>query len=201
VAPVLQCPDCGQKHPLDGVRHTPAFRCNGCGRMLKVPQQLLPAAPEPPPPSHFPPRRLPAMRAPAAALPELPRIVRFLIWIVALPLAFLLTFLLARLFGLLNQNQLEDTFLRTGWDRFWPVARVLPLWALITTVIVHFGNVGIAKWLVQRRGGGSARGTGSSHSRSRGRGRGSGLSGLSRGSAPARTAPGAESTTQTSRVS
>ena len=46
MAPVLQCPDCGQKHPLDTVSNTPAFRCKGCGRMLKLPTELLPSRPK-----------------------------------------------------------------------------------------------------------------------------------------------------------
>jgi uncharacterized membrane protein YgcG len=208
VAPVLQCPDCGQKHPLDDVRETPAFHCSGCGRMLKVPPQLLPAPAEPPVPSHFPPRRVPAsMRAPSASLPELPRVVRFLIWIVALPLAFVVTYLLTRLFGLLTQRQLEDTFLRSGWDRFWPITRVLPVWALVTALLVHFGNIGIARVLAGRKQGNAGRG-GSGNGRGRGArvgGRGSrggrGVTGaIAPPSAPARNAAGAESPTRTSHV-
>ena len=39
MAPVLLCPECGAKHPLDGVNGS-AFPCKGCGRTLKVPQQV-----------------------------------------------------------------------------------------------------------------------------------------------------------------
>ena len=38
MAPVLQCPDCGQKHPLAQVPNQGAFPCQGCGRVLKVPE-------------------------------------------------------------------------------------------------------------------------------------------------------------------
>src|SRR3954470_19327971 len=108
MAPVLQCPDCGQKHPLDAVSGTPAFRCDGCGRTLKVPQQLLPAAPEAPPPSHFPPRRVPpAMRGQRRPCgDELPRLVRIAIWVVAVPLSFVLVFGVTRSLGFLSQRQL-----------------------------------------------------------------------------------------------
>lgn len=38
MAPVLLCPECGTKHPLDDVTAN-AFPCTGCGRTLKVPAQ------------------------------------------------------------------------------------------------------------------------------------------------------------------
>ncbi len=154
MAPVLQCPDCGQKHPLDKVGQTPAFRCAGCGRMLKVPQAVLPPTEEPVPPAVFPPRRVPERRAPASSLPTLPRLVRLLIWVVAMPLGFIVVFGFARVFHLLTTTQMQDTFLQSGWSRFWPVARLLPVWALVTTLFVQFGNIGIARWVVSRRTGG-----------------------------------------------
>jgi hypothetical protein len=39
VAPVLLCPECGTKHPLDEMAGTASFPCSGCGRTLKVPAQ------------------------------------------------------------------------------------------------------------------------------------------------------------------
>jgi len=39
MAPVLQCPDCGEKHPLASVPTHGAFPCRGCGRVLKVPER------------------------------------------------------------------------------------------------------------------------------------------------------------------
>jgi hypothetical protein len=173
--------------------------------MLKVPQQLLPSAPEPPPPPHFPPRRVapPPMRRAGPRGTELPRIARFAIWIVAVPLGFLIVFEGARIFGLLSQRQVENVFLLPGWNRFWPVARLLPIWALVTTLIVHFGNIGIEYWRAKRRenpGGG----------RGRGRGRG-GLPKRGRdttftgppvtGGVPPHSSPDAEAPTRTSRVS
>ena len=61
MAPVLLCPECGTKHPLDNVAADSAFPCSGCGRTLKVPAQAremsaakaggdAAAAPVPPPP-------------------------------------------------------------------------------------------------------------------------------------------------------
>ena len=40
MAPVLQCPDCGTKHPIDVASDAAAFRCSGCGRTLKVPDAV-----------------------------------------------------------------------------------------------------------------------------------------------------------------
>ena len=40
MAPVLQCPDCGEKHPITRVPGSGAFPCQGCGRILKVPEAV-----------------------------------------------------------------------------------------------------------------------------------------------------------------
>src|SRR5258707_11389469 len=40
MAPVLQCPDCGEKHPLSKVPTQGAFPCQGCGRVLKGPEAV-----------------------------------------------------------------------------------------------------------------------------------------------------------------
>ena len=197
MAPVLQCPDCGQKHPLDAVKDTPAFRCHGCSRMLKVPTQFVTRPTDaPPPPPQFPPRRVPpAMRGSRGPRgDELPRIVRILIWIVAVPLSFLLVFGTTRAFGFLSQRQLEDTFLLSGWSRFSPIVRVLPFWALIAALMVHFTNVGIVKWQQSLKQRGNRPG-GVSRSRRPINGR------PPRGSALPRTSAPSESPTRTSRVS
>jgi hypothetical protein len=62
------------------------------------------------------------------------------------PLGFVLVFGTTRALGFLSQRQLEDAFLLSGWGRFWPIVRVLPFWALITALLVHFGNIGIVRW-------------------------------------------------------
>ena len=38
--PSLQCPDCGERHALDGLGDAAAFRCRGCERVLKVPERF-----------------------------------------------------------------------------------------------------------------------------------------------------------------
>ena len=172
MAPVLQCPDCGTKHPIDVASDAAAFRCSGCGRTLKVPAQFRAAVPAPPPPAAAPaspdataamprtdvPRSAPApspngrvlsrrkVRAQAGVVPSG---MRVLMWIVAVPLGFVIVFGLARAFGFLSTKELEDVFLEDSWDRFWPVARLLPFVALVTASIVHFSVLYVSRWRVR----------------------------------------------------
>ena len=139
MAPVLLCPECGTKHPLDNVAANASFPCTGCGRTLKVPSAGGEMArggarcrTRAAPPRHLRPMRTPprcfrppfhsragrgrggvAIAAPrsAAGIPALDLArerreapadrqphadsaawVRFLLWLVAVPLAFLVVF-------------------------------------------------------------------------------------------------------------
>src|SRR5439155_10560361 len=129
MAPVLKCPDCGEKHPLASVPTHGAFPCQGCGRVLKVPEAVGPRAPSPaaapaprpvpvatavarssPTPSPAPnatrvvpevdQRALGGLAAPAMRpvhrLGSVPWWMRLLLWFVAVPLSFVLVFLIAR---------------------------------------------------------------------------------------------------------
>lgn len=71
MAPVLQCPDCGTKHPLAQVPDTGTFPCRGCGRMLKVPEMVRPVARATAPANPPAPARAPAA-APAPPPPVPP---------------------------------------------------------------------------------------------------------------------------------
>ena len=212
MAPVLLCPECGAKHPLDGIGSRSAFPCSGCGRTLKVPavahaatEAPLPSVPPPPidelpwpvaaapavgaatmdphatqafstasVPPLAPPTNgqalvapLPPPDAPAAPAADAPRPtkdpssaaaddlvparpIRFLLWIVAVPLGFMIVFWLAKAFGVLTTNQVTDVALANGWGRFWPIVRLLPFVALATAGIVQGGVYGIA-WLRAKR--------------------------------------------------
>jgi hypothetical protein len=158
MAPVLQCPDCGTKHPLAKVQDQAAFPCDGCQRMLKVPTELRvpnrratdatkampaagsqaptaavpPVAPAPVPPAPAPPT--PTTFEPPHPASTVPRSVRLLLWLIAVPLGFLLVFGFARAFGFFTSTQMQDVFLA---DMFWPVIRLLPFVALVTASIVH----------------------------------------------------------------
>jgi hypothetical protein len=164
MAPVLQCPDCGTKHPIDVASSSSAFRCSGCGRTLKVPEQFRTTSapvtsvasdatavsptvtPAAPPNGQRPQQRTLSRRKVRAQAGVVPSPVRVLIWIAAVPIGFLVVFGLARAFGMLSSTQLEDVFLETGWSRFWPVARLLPFVALVTASIVHFSILYISRW-------------------------------------------------------
>ena len=200
MAPVLKCPDCGEKHPLASVPTQGAFPCRGCGRVLEVPTVVsqragrdseespaprmssTPPAPRPVPvasgvarpatargavPAVAPtatravpevaPRGLgglpPSIRRPAPHLAQVPWWMRLLLWIVAVPLSFLLVFLIARALSLFTTNQLSDLFLANNTGRFWPVARLLPFVALVTAALVQGGVYGLARLRGRRRGG------------------------------------------------
>jgi hypothetical protein len=219
VAPVLLCPECGTKHPLDNVADISSFPCSGCGRTLKVPAQarelsavrrdggspppLAPVAPAPVAETHATqvlPVAAPSVAAPAAAavaavpavpvapplgppqgipaldyksspriavepahakppMPVPPAWVRFLLWIVAVPLAFLIVFGIARGLGLLTTNEITDVALAEGWGRFWPIVRLLPFVALATALLVTGGVYGITKLRMRNKpqGGSAAR--------------------------------------------
>lgn len=242
MAPVLQCPDCGAKHPLARVPESGAFPCEGCGRVLKVPEVVLqrasasaaaaaaagaagggaagagaaPAGPAvegdaangvtPPAPATPPPvRPVPVATAvvnpngtsadanATSAVPQLdqealsalspgskrfgrdsarlgrvPWWMRFILWLVAVPLGFLIVFGVARSFSLFTSNQLSDLFLANNPGRFWPAARLLPFVALVTAGIVQLGVYLLARWRGRRAGAGAAAGVGDvSGSRSR----------------------------------
>jgi hypothetical protein len=163
VAPVLVCPDCGTKHPLTSIGERPAFPCEGCGRTLKVPTAAMAvatgsvpaaapgraAAPEPrtrvmPVDEPLPPMPVTAPSSaeppePPARDPIPPRWARVLIWIVAIPLAFMVVLAFARATGLLTTNEISDVALAEGWGRFWPIARLLPFVALAAAGFVQGG--------------------------------------------------------------
>ncbi|MGQ0825866.1 MAG: hypothetical protein ACT4OX_12720 [Actinomycetota bacterium] len=150
MAPVLQCPDCSTRHPLDVAAEAAAFRCSGCGRVLKVPAQFR-AAPGTSSPTGSPSGngRAPSRHFDRAVAGAVPVSLRVLLWGVAVPVGFFVVFALATVFDVLTANQLEDVFLETGWGRFWPVGRLLPVIALLTAAIVHLSVIAISRWRVR----------------------------------------------------
>jgi hypothetical protein len=107
--------------------------------------RVLPvAAPASPPPVVVTEPAPPSDGKPARdAIP--PRWVRFLLWFAAVPLAFAVVLPLARGFGMLTSNQIQDLALAEGWGRFWPLVRLLPFIAFAAALFVQGGTYGIAK--------------------------------------------------------
>src|SRR5262249_33763670 len=86
-----------------------------------------------------PPDQAAPKPAPATGRAKVPWWMQLPLWIVAVPLAYFLVFLLARATGLFSSNQLSDVFLANGFSRFWPLARLLPIVALVTALLVQGG--------------------------------------------------------------
>ncbi|MGH9033886.1 MAG: hypothetical protein ACRDZV_17310, partial [Acidimicrobiia bacterium] len=61
MAKALQCPACGNKHPLSALPNATTFPCERCGRTLKVPAQFRP-----------PPAGQPQSNGPAGATATMP---------------------------------------------------------------------------------------------------------------------------------
>jgi TRAP-type C4-dicarboxylate transport system permease small subunit len=102
--------------------------------------------------------------APAAAEPRQrpardpvpPRWARFLLWIVAIPLAFIVVLVFARAAGMLTTNEISDVALAEGWGRFWPIARLIPFVALAAAAFVQGGALLLTRirerrWAEQER--------------------------------------------------
>ncbi len=175
-AQLLQCPDCGHRHDIASLGDVQTFRCEQCGRALKVPAQFRnasaaaptaapadatvrqPAVARIPDPASAPepidpePEPVVATRTPKPvrmsrhnpSRPHVPIYWRLLVWIAAIPIGLVIVFqLIARKLGWLTQNQLIDAFTSGGWDRFRPIAQLLPLAAFVIAAIVQGSVFGI----------------------------------------------------------
>jgi hypothetical protein len=78
--------------------------------------------------------------------------MRLLLWIFAVPFAFLVVFFVARASGFFTHQQLTDVFLANGRSRFWPLARLLPIVALLIALIVQGGVVLLSRRRVHAHG-------------------------------------------------
>ena len=174
--PVLRCPECGHRHPAATVPDADTFRCQSCGRALKVPTRLRElvttgshaaikteaepadtAAARPIGDSdHRSRSRGAELLPPLERRRDTPRLRplgigwRLLIWIVAMPVGAAIGAVVADAFGLITAEQLEDAFLDTGLARFAPLARLVPIWALATALFVT-GVVGLTEAWRRRR--------------------------------------------------
>ena len=198
-AQLLQCPDCGHTHDIAALGDVHTFRCEQCGRALKVPPQFRTAPsvdatvrqpavariPDPAPETGAPATELSAAdlganvgvadvgaadlgaasgtatpaRAPRPVRmsrrnptkPYVPMYWRLLVWVAAVPIGLVVVFqLIARKLGWLTQNQLIDAFTAGGWDRFRPIAQLLPLAAFVIALLVQGSVYGIERLYLRR---------------------------------------------------
>lgn len=177
----LQCPVCGHKHPVDELPDAPTFECEECGRILKVPAKkrsasssgrtsrrasgaaaagagatILPsragAGPAGQPhetgaddlDDHDEPDDLDGpVRSPVW--------LRTLAWLFGLPLAAIIVFGVANATGLLTGSQLTDMFLEARLSAYGRLVLLLPVWALLSALIVQGIDVLWKSWARRRR--------------------------------------------------
>jgi hypothetical protein len=72
--------------------------------------------------------------------------VRVGLWVLSLPISLWLVYRGSRLVGLLHRGQVEDLFFDTAWGRFWPLVRLIPIWALLCAGLVHLGAFTYERW-------------------------------------------------------
>jgi hypothetical protein len=85
-----------------------------------------------------------------ARMGSVPWWMRFVLWLIAVPLGFIVVFGAARAFNLFTTNQLSDLFLANNAGRFWPAARLLPFVALVAAAFVQAGVYVLARWRGRR---------------------------------------------------
>lgn len=84
-------------------------------------------------------------RATGATGTKLPWWAQAVIWILALGIGFLVTYYGAIALGFLTRKQIRAVALHTDFDRYWPLLRLVPVWALISALLVQGTVVVIAR--------------------------------------------------------
>ena len=92
-----------------------------------------------------------AAQAATAPGERLPLAARLAVWVLWLPLGLGFTYLLALKLDWITQDDLIETVGEVTWDRFMPIARIIPLAALLVAVLVHVTITGLERWLGNRR--------------------------------------------------
>lgn len=147
----LQCPKCGAKHSVDRHAGAATFTCTKCGQLLKVPPQfrpetrgepsadrtvaasggstrVLPSQPPPAPPATPRPRR--------SRPPKPPTVWRVVAWVVAVLAGGVIVFAGGRVVGYLSGQRALDVVLERGVDRYVVLLPLVPVWAVVTTLLV-----------------------------------------------------------------
>ena len=92
-----------------------------------------------------------AERAAAIYDRPLPLAARLAVWIVWLPLGLAATYGFAIKAEWINQDQLFDAVGEVTWGRFLPIARILPLAAIVIALLVHVTILGLETVAGRRR--------------------------------------------------
>ena len=170
-AQLLQCPDCSHRHDLSALGAVEVFHCAGCARPLKVPAVLraapisparaptapAPMASTPAAPNNGTSKGDPTLTTPvvnpgrrAAAEPDMAPVrirlwIRLVIWFVAVPFGMFVVFGIAGQLNIITFDELLETFTASGWDRFAPIAKILPVAALLIAIIVQASVTGLER--------------------------------------------------------
>lgn len=149
----LQCPDCGQKHPLGSVGDQPVFPCARCSRPLKVPAAYRPgtngsgngtgrAAARRPAGSSKPAQR---RRGGSMSMP-----VKILLWVVAFALGAVVVRSLAKWTGFVGGDTLVDLLIDHSFGNYFRLFVLVPFWALFSTLFLTLFLEG-PDWFRRRR--------------------------------------------------
>ncbi len=96
-----------------------------------------------------------------AARPQraaLPRGIRALIWVVAIPVGLIPVLVVGRLIGVLTVDRAIDLFIGVGFGRFVVPLLVLPVWAALSATLAHLAIEGVARARAQGRPAAESRG-------------------------------------------
>jgi hypothetical protein len=98
-----------------------------------------------------PPRRPSAAAESPSALARFGGMpLRLLAWVIAIALGGVITVYVARRTGWLSGQRLVDVFTGTGWSRYLRVIAIVPVWAVVTAVLVTLMVEG-GRWLARAR--------------------------------------------------
>lgn len=179
MARVVQCPACGQAHPLDTLAGTPTFSCTDCGRTLRTPTELVrPSGATPavratpgavPKPMAATPRPVPAPPRPSRSRDDAgggksaagarqsgepsdgpTRPARIGAWVVAVLVGLLLTWLVASGLGFISRSQIVDMFRSSSPGNYIRLFLLIPVWAFMSAGVATVIIEGL-RFLLARR--------------------------------------------------
>ena len=149
MARAIRCGSCGASNPLESKVGITTQMCHSCGTAITIPpsaqtRRASDRSTRPPttpaPVKQRSPRRVPTNPVAGTESANQPRtrpwLVRVLAWVLAIPLAFLLVGIPARLGGYLTSQKLLDVIIKHNITRFVPIFLIILAWALATAILV-----------------------------------------------------------------